>query len=173
MALAKELAGRLAPLEPAVVCGPLAEGAFVALLVATELAVDFMYTERLEHSQQDEDALRSELPNEEPMMSRVRYRLPAPLRDLAKGKRVVVVNDVINAGSALGGTLEQLDNYELETIAIGSLLTLGSGAEELAGQYEVELVTLASLHNPIWLPTECPLCADGLPLENPGEFPSG
>ena len=60
MALAKELEGRLTPLEPAVVCGPLAEGAFVVLLVATELGVDFMYTERLEHSQQDENFPRSE-----------------------------------------------------------------------------------------------------------------
>ena len=60
MALAKELAGRLAPLEPAVVCGPLVEEAFVSLLVATELGVDFMCTERLEHSQLDEDFLRSE-----------------------------------------------------------------------------------------------------------------
>lgn len=169
--LAKKLAKRLQPLEVEVVCGPLVEGAFLALLVASELGADFMYTERHEAPKKVREIAESA--GIEQSLFPVRYQLPAPLRDLARGKRVALVNDVINAGSAVRGTLEQFCKYELEAVAIGSLLTLGPAAEELAQEHSLELITLASLHNPIWEPHACPLCFDWKPLENPGGFPTG
>ena len=42
--LASELAHRLSQYRPEVVCGPLVEGAFVGLLVAQEMNVEFVYT---------------------------------------------------------------------------------------------------------------------------------
>ena len=92
------------------------------------------------------------------------YGLPPALRDLAKGKRVAIVNDVINAGSAIRGTLEQFQEWDLE--AAGSLLTLGPAAEELTQKHELELITLASMHNPIWEPFACPLGFAWKPLEH-------
>ena len=44
--LAAHLAARLAAHQVEVVCGPLIEGAFVALMVASELGVPFTYAER-------------------------------------------------------------------------------------------------------------------------------
>ena len=44
---AAALARRLAPHRVDVVCGPLVEGAFVALMVALELGVEFCYAERV------------------------------------------------------------------------------------------------------------------------------
>src|SRR5277367_6306521 len=44
--LATELAQRLSSLRVEAVCGPLVEGAFVGLLVAIELDVQFTYSER-------------------------------------------------------------------------------------------------------------------------------
>ncbi len=52
----------------------------------------------------------------------------------------------------------------------GSGLSLGPAAEELTQNHELELITLASMHNPIWEPFACPLCFAWKPLENPGGF---
>src|SRR5262249_6622574 len=45
----RPLAARLASYEIDAVCGPLVEGAFVALMVASELGVPFRYAERFEN----------------------------------------------------------------------------------------------------------------------------
>ncbi|MBM2843221.1 MAG: phosphoribosyltransferase, partial [Anaerolineales bacterium] len=44
---AVNLAARLKPYDVEAVCGPLIEGAFVALMVASELGLTFTYAERL------------------------------------------------------------------------------------------------------------------------------
>ena len=44
------LAQRISPHKVEVICGPLIEGALVALLVASELGVDYCYAERLRNS---------------------------------------------------------------------------------------------------------------------------
>lgn len=85
-----QLAGRLLQHKVEVVCGPLVEGAFIALLVSLELGCDFVYAERFANV-----ALESLFP--------VEYRLPGALHSAVKGKRVAIVNDVISAGSAVRG----------------------------------------------------------------------
>jgi orotate phosphoribosyltransferase len=67
---------------------PLNEGAFVALMVASQLDVEFYYAERFERAPSDQ-------------LFPVEYRLPSVLRSSVQGKRVAIVNDVINAGSAV------------------------------------------------------------------------
>jgi orotate phosphoribosyltransferase len=94
--LAERLAARLLPYEVEAVCGPLVEGAFIALMLASELHVPFTYSERFENF--GTDALYP-----------VEYRIPSRLREELQGKRVAIVNDVINAGSAVLGTLVDLE----------------------------------------------------------------
>ena len=149
--LATRVAERLAPYAIDVVCGPLVEGAFVALMVASELGVPFSYAERF--------------PNPETAaLFPVDYRVPRALRAQVRGKRVAIVNDVINAGSAVRGTLTDLEACAARPIAIGTLLVLGSSASRMAAERGVALETLASLPNNIWTPAECPLCARRVPL---------
>jgi len=88
---ASALARRLAEHRVDAVCGPLVEGAFVGLMTAQELGVEFFYTEPCR--QADDGELYS-----------MAYRLPTALRERISGKRVAIVNDVINAGSAVRGT---------------------------------------------------------------------
>lgn len=149
-ALAIQLAARLAPYNPEIVCGPLVEGAFVSLLVAAELNTEFVYTQP--HRDLDAGKLFAE-----------QYRLPTVLRRI-EGRRVAIVNDVINAGSAVRGTLADLTVCSAEVVAIGTLLALGSAPTELANQAAVPLEALASEPNRLWTPEACPLCAKGLPL---------
>ena len=95
----------------------------------------------------------------------VSYRLPGAQRELVSGKRVVIVNDVIGAGSAVLGTLKDLYECGADPVAIGTLATRGSAAMVLARENGLALETLASFPGEMWKPSECPMCAAGVPLD--------
>lgn len=152
--LAGRLAAHLVPHGVEVVCGPLIEGAFVALLAAAELGVRFTYSERWV----DPHATG---------IFPARYRLPGTLRDEVRGRRVAIVNDVINAGSALRGTLADLAACGATPVAIGTLAVLGGMADALAAERRLPLEALERLPNRVWTPPECPLCGRGVPLDDP------
>lgn len=150
---ALELARRLAPYGIDTVCGPLVEGAFVAQLVAAELDVAFSYAERIT------DPLGDGL-------YPVTYSIPGQLRAAVRGKTVAIVNDVINAGSAVRGAYADLRICGARPVAIGALLVLGAWAGGFAAEAQIALLALATLPNQIWTPQTCPLCAVGVPLDD-------
>jgi orotate phosphoribosyltransferase len=155
--LTKALAERLARHALGAVCGPLIEGAFVALGVASVLGVPFSYAE----------------PVAEPRRTGlfpIAYRLPEALRSELRGKRVAIVDDVVNAGSAVRGTLSALRACGAEPVAVGALLALGRAAHELTSSESLALEALASLPNRLWPPASCPLCARGVPLSRSGRW---
>ena len=149
--LARELAEKIAPHRPEVICGPLVEGAYVALYVAEALELEFVY------------AHRDSAPSSSDLFS-VAYALPAVLRDLVSGRRVAVVNDVINAGSAVRATLAALEETKAHVVAMGALLALGDSPDNLAHNVGLPLEALDADSNEIWAPGRCPLCASGVPL---------
>ena len=155
--LVAELAREIAALRVDAICGPLVEGAFVAIFIACELGIDFTYTERFA------------LPTSDGLFP-AGYRLPAPQRSRVLGKRVVIVNDVINAGSAVKGTFTALQGCGAQVVGIGSLLLLGKAASEFASAHGLTLATLATHDNRLWRTADCPLCASGIPLEDLGGF---
>jgi orotate phosphoribosyltransferase len=150
--LAAVLARRFAPLEVEEVCGPLVEGALLAQMVAEELDAEFFFAEQFHRPSSDG-------------LYPVAYRIPDSLRSSARNKATAVVDDVINAGSAVRGALADLRACEALPVAMGSLLALGTSAQELATTEGLALVHLASLPNTLWPPSSCPLCAAGIPLE--------
>lgn len=146
-----ELVNRLVNYRLDAVCGPLVEGAFLAMGVANDLDVPFFYTEQLK-------------PNGD-LLYPIGYRLPTAQRPMIKGKRVAIVNDVINAGSAVRGTYFDVQSCSATIVAMASLLTLGDAARAFADEWKIDLITIGSQPNPIWKPEVCPLCADGIPLK--------
>lgn len=140
------------------VCGPLNEGAFIALMVASQLDVEFYYAERFERAQSDE-------------LFPVEYRVPRVLRSRIHNKRVAIVDDVINAGSAVRGTYVDLLACGAEPVVLASLLVLGEPAARFAEEKSIPLISLAQLSNRLWTPAECPLCVTGMPLEDPYNDP--
>lgn len=140
-----------------IICGPLVEGAFLAMLVAADLGVEFIYTERFAPPQTDRDA---------PQLFPVEYRLPAVLHDVVQGRRVAIINDVINAGSAVRGTAANLTAHGARLVGITCLLTLGPVAQSLADQLAVPLYQLAARDMNLWPPPDCPLCQAGVATEN-------
>lgn len=157
---AREIAARLAKHAPEIICGPLVEGAFVGLMAASELGLPFCYSERHEPVR---PAHQAEPPVD--ALYPVEYRIPRALRAKVRGKRVAVVNDVINAGSAVRGALADLADCGAQPIVIATLLVLGTWASEYAQSKNLALETLASLPNTIWEPAGCPLCAQNIPLD--------
>lgn len=143
---AAALAGRAAGLGAEIVCGPLTGGAFLAQSIAVELGLGFVHAER-----RVEDGV-------------VQYRIPAPLAAALAGRRVLVADDAINAGSALGLTLAELLRRGAVPAGIACLLTLGEAAGRIAAAHGVPLLALATLERGMWRPEDCPLCASGVPL---------
>jgi len=141
------LAGRVMACRPEFICGPLLGGAFVAHLLAAEIGAGFVFAERFASA-----------------AGPVRYLIPASLRGLLSGKRVLLVDDAVNAGSALLSTLADLLNCGAELAGFASLLTLGEAAGQIARQQQVPFFTLVSLERGMWIPEECPLCRSGVPL---------
>ena len=148
------LAASLRTYDVSVVCGPLLGGAFLAQLVAYALGAEFCFTERA-------DAGRAG------GLYGASYRLPSALRARVEGKRVAVVDDVMSAGSSLRATYEELRAHGAEVSVAGALLVLGArGADFFAGR-GVAVEAVARDEYQTWEPTRCPLCATGVPLEDP------
>jgi orotate phosphoribosyltransferase len=156
-ALANSLSAALSEANIETVCAPLVEGAFVGLMVALRLEVPFAYSERFVRSTGGD-------------LFPAGYRVPGSLRDHLRGKRIAIVDDVINAGSAVRGTFEDVKLCGAEVVAIGALLVLGTAASQFAVEKNVPLMALGHATNDIWIPADCPLCAAGLPLEDVASF---
>jgi orotate phosphoribosyltransferase len=131
------------------------EGALLGQIVAEELGAEFYFAEQFARSTPDG-------------LYPVGYRIPDALRAGVRGKRIAVVDDVINAGSAVRGACDDLQACGAELVALGALLVLGSPASRLAASKNVPLEALAHrATNALWDPASCPLCASGFPLEGP------
>jgi len=149
-----ELAGRLARHDIVAVCGPLVGGAFLAQSVAAALGIEFFFTER--YSTAEPTGLYP-----------FGYRLPPALCRVAQGKRMAIVDDVISAGSAVRGTFDALQSCRAFPACMGALLVLGSFATAYCASHDLPLEQIAHRDYNLWTPAECPLCASGVPLEDP------
>ena len=157
---AAALAVRLARHGVEAVCGPLIEGALLAQMVAEELDAEFYFAEQYERPEDDG-------------LFPIGYRIPASVRPDARDKATAIVDDVINAGSAARGTLDDLRACGARPLVIAGLLVLGHSARALASGEGVSLESLTSLPGTLWEPANCPLCVSGMPLESGTTAPPG
>jgi orotate phosphoribosyltransferase len=139
--LAAELAARLPPAD--VVCGPMTGGALLAQLVALERGAELVW---------------SELP---------RYEIPAPFAERLSGRQVAVVDDAINAGSAVDATIAALRAGGAEVVALGALMRLGGGYSP-----DVPFAYLEDVASGLWPADRCPLCARGVPVDEQSARPA-
>ena len=72
----------------------------------------------------------------------------------------------MSAGSALRGTYEELQAHGAGPVVAGALLVLGATGADFFAQRGVAVEAVARDDYELWLPADCPLCADGLPLED-------
>lgn len=128
-----------------VVCGPLVGGAFVAQSVAAELDIAFCYTVRQDGA----------------------YELPPAFDAAVRGRPLAIVDDVVNAGSAVLGTAAAVRAAGGMLTSIGALVALGDSAAAVGTAGAVPFEHAASLPTALWTVTDCPLCAVGAPLDPP------
>jgi orotate phosphoribosyltransferase len=128
-ALGADLAARLTPFRADVVCGPLDGGAFLAQWVAAALDAAFTYTR-------------------------------APGYTLAaipvSGRRVVIVDDAINLGSATLATAEALRAAGGEVVALASALVCQPEGPRVGERLGVPQVYLEDVISRVWTAEECP-----------------
>jgi orotate phosphoribosyltransferase len=146
--LAAAMTDRLGGRGIEVVCGPMTGGALLAQAVARQLGVSFAYTERVVAGDDT-----------------VSYHLPTAQAPVVQGRRVAIVDDVINAGSATGSTLHALIEAGARPVAIGALLILGDAIDRFAHAHGLQVLACARRESNLWSPESCPLCARGTPLE--------
>lgn len=148
-----QLARQCTEYQPDAFCGPLTGGAFVAMRAAEALNTEFYVTERRVNAKREG-------------LYPIEYPLPASLRRFVAGKRVVILDDVMSAGSAVRGSLLELQAAGAQVVAVGALLVMGeTGSAFFAGQ-GLPVEAIARQNNPLWKPDDCPLCAAGVPLED-------
>jgi orotate phosphoribosyltransferase len=146
--LCRELAGRLRGWDLEVVCGPATGGLIVAQWVAHELGILSVFTEH------DPAHDRTSLCG--------RFELRRGYDKLVAGKRVLVVDDIVNTGLSLRQTAEAVR-------AAGGLV---AGAACLVTRGNLNFTTLAAdrvaylleYKIPAWPAADCALCRAGIPI---------
>lgn len=137
------------------ICGPLLGGGLIASAIATRLDLELYVSELVAP------------PDVSGGLFRARYAVRGATRSRLRSRRVAIVDDVVNAGSATRATVSDLREAGAEVVAIGALMVLGTSAAAYAEQEHVPLVYTAAMAHRLWLPAECPMCSAGQPLENP------
>lgn len=156
---AAALAHQLAPHRPEAVCGPQTGGARLAALIAEQLGLPCFAAGKISPAEN--------APSGQAVLFPARYTLPAADRAAVRDRRVAVIDDVINAGSATRATLAELTAHGAHPVALGALLVYNDRAAELASCHRLPLEFLDRRECRLWAPTTCPLCARCMPLTTP------
>jgi orotate phosphoribosyltransferase len=85
---------------------------------------------------------------------------------IAPHERVLVVEDVITTGGSAREVVELVKTTDGMVIGVGALIDRADRSRTL--DLGAPLRALATLPAPSWDPEECPLCARGEPLDDPG-----
>jgi orotate phosphoribosyltransferase len=148
-----KLAALLRPHQVTTVCGPLLGGAFLAQLVAQALGTEFCFTERV-------------MPANSSGLYQASYRLPKAFAPRVRGQRIAIVDDVMSAGSALRGTYSELRTQGAIAVVAGALMVLGDAGAAFFTEQNIAVEAVARHSYSLWLPSGCPHCEAGVPIEN-------
>jgi orotate phosphoribosyltransferase len=139
-AFAKAVAERFCKDQATVVCGPTTGGVIIAYEVARQLGCRCIIAEKAEFGRKIGRGFR-----------------------LGPEDRVLVVDDVLTTGGSIKETLAAVEPSGAKVIGVGVFVDRSAGVDfgvPLFGAYRQQVASFA--------PTECPLCANDIPLEEPG-----
>jgi orotate phosphoribosyltransferase len=157
------LADRLAEHQVDAVCGPMEGGALLALTLADTLEVAFLPAYR--------DPAAPGAPGA-PGAPATAYRLP-PVPGGIGGWRVAVVDDAINAGTAVRACADLLRGAGAVPVVVGALVGLGPASSAVAQALSVPFHAADTLDSRAWPADQCPLCAGRVPLTRGKEVRRG
>lgn len=81
------------------------------------------------------------------------------------GERAVVVEDVITTGGSAAEVVDLVTDLDGEVLGVGALVDRGDASRQPLG---APLKSLLTLEARSWSPDRCPLCAAGVPIDDPG-----
>lgn len=139
--IGRMIASRLGELAPDRVVAPAMGGVIVGFSVAQALGVPMIFTERVE----GEMALRRGF-------------------SLGEQRRVVIVEDVVTTGKSTAETVRVVERHGGTVAGYASILNRSGSENPFDGPY----VFLERMQLGTWKEAECPLCAEGRPLDTPG-----
>ena len=145
--LCAALASWARSLDVETVAGPTTGGIILAHEVARQLGARAVYAERREDRSGRE--LRRGF-------------------TLDRGERVLVVDDIMTTGGSVQETIEAVRSAGGRVVGAAVLVDRSGGA----ASRDVPLQALWTLNIPSYAPSECPLCAKGLPVTHPGTTPA-
>ena len=145
------LAERLREHSVDAVCGPLEGGAFLAYAVADLLGVAFLAGYRS--------------PAVRPGQA-TGYRLP-PVPGGIGGWRVVVVDDAVNAGTAVAACLQDIRDQGAVAVAVAALLSLSAASATVPERMGVPFYAAGTIPSRAWPAGQCPLCTTGVRFTDP------
>jgi orotate phosphoribosyltransferase len=146
--LCRDMAGTVRGRGVEVVCGPATGGLIIAEWTAHELGVLSVFTEH-------DPAPAGEL-------LRGRFVLRRGYDRVVSGKRVLVVDDIVNTGLSLRETAEAVRGAGGHVVAAGCLVNRGN--VDAAGLGVDQFVYLLEYRIPAWPPSACRLCQAGVPI---------
>ncbi|HVX21472.1 MAG TPA: phosphoribosyltransferase family protein [Acidimicrobiales bacterium] len=147
------LADVLAPMAPDVLCGPAVGGLVTAQWTARHLGCLSVFAEH---------RAASAAPAAGPGPVRPPFELRRGYDRLVAGKRVVVVDDIVNTGLSTRQTVAAVQAAGGTVVGAGALATRGNagpadlGADDFAFLLEVRI--------PSWPAADCHLCRAGVPV---------
>jgi orotate phosphoribosyltransferase len=145
------LAERLSEHSAGAVCGPLEGGAFLAYALADLLEVAFLPGYRAPAARPGEVT---------------GYRLPQAPGGIG-GWRVAVVDDAVNAGTAVAACLQDIRDRGALPVAVAALLSLGQASTIVPARMRVPFYAAGTMPSQTWPAGGCPLCTDGTPFTDP------
>jgi orotate phosphoribosyltransferase len=83
------------------------------------------------------------------------------------GQRIVVVEDVITTGGSAMEVVTLCEQAGAKVVAMAALVDRSAGLPE-AASLPVDPVSLLRVRAQTWEASQCPLCADGTPIDSPG-----
>jgi orotate phosphoribosyltransferase len=146
--LCRDMANVVRGCDAEVVCGPATGGLIVAEWTAHELGVLSVFAE---HDPTPQDgALRG------------RFVLRRGYDQVVCGKRVLVVDDIVNTGLSLRQTAEAVRGAGGEVVGAACLVSRGN--VDAAGLGVSRYLYLLEYQIPAWPAPACPLCQAGVPI---------
>jgi orotate phosphoribosyltransferase len=148
--LCKMLAETVRDLEPEVVCGPATGGIVVSQWTAHALGALAVFADH------DDAATGVGGPIRGAFVLRRGYD------QVVAGRRVVVVDDVINTGLSIRQTVRAVRDAGGQVVGAGALVSRGNATAADLGVDDARW--LLEVKIPSWPAAECTLCRDGVPI---------
>lgn len=83
---------------------------------------------------------------------------------LAPGEKVLAVEDVITTGGSVQEVIDLARQAGAQVLGVAAVVDRSAGQ----AQFDVSLTSLLQVEIEVYQPEQCPLCAEGIPLSQPG-----